>query len=243
VIIKEITSKDNQYVLEALKLKHPKYRFQEKLFLIEGEHLLEMALNTKKVKHLFVLKPFKNINLLQLVIPLVIMKKLSSKKSPPNVIAVCYELEAKEITTKKLIYLDEVSDPGNLGTILRTALAFGYQDILLSKKCASIYNEKVISATQGALFNLNLIQSSTKHLETLKDEGYQIVATSLKNAISFEEVNLLEKYIIVFGNEGRGVSQDILKISDIKIKIPMHSIESLNVSVAASIILYRLSQR
>lgn len=236
--IKEITSKDNQFVLEAIKLKQAKYRLRDKLFLVEGEHLLEMALNAKAVKHLFVLKPFENIDIVQFVIPNEIMKKISSLENPPNIIAVCHELTSTSITTNHLIYLDEISDPGNLGTILRTALAFGYRDVLLSPNCVSIYNEKVISATQGALFQLNLVKSSTKHLKNLQEKGYQILATSLKNALPFEEVKRSEKFILVFGNESRGVSQEVLDLSDVKIKIPMNSIDSLNVSVAASIILY-----
>lgn len=241
-MIKEITSKDNQYILEAIKLKQAKYRLTEKLFLVEGEHLFEMALNAQAIKHLFVLKPIDNVDLLQFVISFELMKKISSFQSPPNVIAVCHELKTKEITSQQLIYLDEISDPGNLGTILRTSLAFGYKDILLSEKCASIYNEKVIRATQGALFNLNILKSSPHHLLTLKDKGYQIIATSLKDAISFDKVKYAQKAIIIFGNEARGVSQEVLTISDIKIKIPMNLIDSLNVSVAASIILYHLSR-
>lgn len=243
-MITKLTSKTNQHVVDAFKLKQNKYQKEAGLFLIEGEHLLEMALNANLVKHLFTLKPLKDLNIPQFIVNLPILKKLSSHKTAPSVIAVCYELKIKPITSQKLIYLDNVRDPGNLGTILRTALAFGYHDILLSPKCVSFYNEKVINATQGALFYLNLVESNFNDLIRLQEEGYRLIVTTLEDAISLDDIPTFDKYVVVFGNESRGVSQSILNLENItKVKIPIEEIDSLNVSVASGIILHYLNKR
>ena len=133
--------------------------------------------------------------------------------------------------------LDNVSDPGNLGTILRTALAFGYNDVILKEGC-SIYNEKVLQSTQGAIFNLNIISKFDKKIL----DGYKLIATEIKGSIDLSEIKKPGKHVLVLGNEGHGVSKEILELADQRVRIDIKNIESLNVAVAGAIAMYELSK-
>ena len=135
----------------------------------------------------------------------------------------------------KLLYLDGVQDPGNVGTLIRTALAFSYSGVILSKDTASIYNDKVISSTKGAIFSLPIYNDID--LISLKEKGYEIVSTSLKNAIDYKEYHFKNKFVLVLGNEGQGVKEENLLISDYIVKINMDNIDSLNVGVAGGILM------
>lgn len=137
-------------------------------------------------------------------------------------------------------FFDDVSDPGNLGTILRTALAFGYQDILLTKNCCSITNEKVIQASQGAIFSLNILDEFS--LEKLQKQGYQIVATEINGSIALDSFKPNKKHVLILGNESRGVRQEFLNNSDVRVRIEIEQIESLNVAIAGAIVMYHFSK-
>ena len=168
-----------------------------------------------------------------------IMKKLSSSVSGSNIMALCHYPEQKETYGKKIIILDDVQDPGNLGTIIRSALSFGYDSIILSKGCADVYNEKVIRSTQGACFHIPVFRKDLQEVLTdFKQQGIAVYGTALKNAIDLQELEVKSPYAFVFGNEGQGVSQGILNRCDKLVKIEMETFESLNVAVAAGICMY-----
>ena len=161
-------------------------------------------------------------------------------------IAVCNYFNDEIKNSNKIIYLDAVQDPGNVGTILRTSLAFSYFNIILGKGSASKYNSKVISASQGAIFNINTEIGDVETLLNLKKQGYKIISTLLdKDATKLDDLKISkdEKVIFVFGNEGQGISDEIKNISDDKVFIEMKNIDSLNVGVAASILMYKFSEK
>ena len=137
-----------------------------------------------------------------------------------------------------------MQDPGNVGTILRTALAFGFKDIVFSKGCAFKYGFKTTQSSQGSVFKLNVVEGDKTKLFGLKQKGYKLVSTSLDvNSEYLSKINFKksENYVIILGNEGKGISKDIQDKSDLKIRIEINEIDSLNVGVAGGIIMYAAS--
>jgi len=155
------------------------------------------------------------------------------------VVAVCSMKKELPITGDKVLYLDNISDPGNLGTIFRSALAFGYKDIILDNT-VSMYNEKVISSSQGAIFKLNIVNGDISSLKKLNQ--YQIISTEIKGSILLDEIKPNPKHILVLGNEAHGIKQEILNISSLRVRIPIQDIESLNVAIAGAICMYALNK-
>lgn len=242
----EITSVTNQKVKDWVKLQQKKYRNQEGLFLIEGEHLLEEAMK-QNIVEIVILRKDSNIQVNFSNIYYVsdeVMKKISTNVSLVDVIAVCHSIEQKEVISDKIIVLDGVQDPGNVGTIIRTAVSFGYQTLYLSEKSVDLYNDKLIRSTQGALFQLMIQQVDiVKKIKELKLDGYKVYVTALQDATELSKTIVEEKAIIVFGSEGQGVSEEVSKLADYKVKIEMDTFESLNVAVAAGIVLYQFSNK
>ena len=234
-----ITSKENNKIKELVKLRKSKVREEKGEFLIEGYHSIEMAYKANLLKEIYSLKEEPNfLDVTQYIITKDILDKISSCVTSQGIVGKCKTITSQPITNNKIIYLDNISDPGNMGTILRTALAFGYKDVIISHDSVSIYNEKVLSATQGAIFSLNIIDGNIDTLKELKNNGYKIIATSLKNSIDINKLENYEKEVLVFGNEGAGVKNEILNISDYNVIIPIDNIDSLNVGVAAGIAMF-----
>ena len=128
-----------------------------------------------------------------------------------------------------------MSDPGNAGTIIRTALAFGYDAVIFSIDSVDIYNEKVISATKGAIFEIPVFKKDIEEI----NKGYQVISSTLSSkSVSLENAKANKPFILVLGNESHGVSQRVVDLSDLLVKIPMNVMDSLNVSVAAGILMY-----
>lgn len=236
------TSINNPKIKDLRKLNTKKYRDQENLFLVEGYHLVKEAYNKGVVKEIIALEGEKidlgtNISYATKEV----LKSLSTLETPQNVIAVCKKNETNEIGNKVLA-LDNIQDPGNLGTIIRSAVAFNIDTILLNNESVDLYNSKVIRASQGMMFHVNIIRTNLKEkIKELKENNYQILATNVTNGKNIKELEKKEKICIIMGNEGNGVADDILNLSDEFVYIKMNSnCESLNVGVATSIILYEL---
>ncbi|MFA7221960.1 MAG: RNA methyltransferase [Bacilli bacterium] len=243
-MIKYITSRKNQIVQKTISLRNNKKSQEEKKFVIEGEHLFEMAIKANNICYIITTKHINNVdeNIDQYIVTKDIIEKISTSKSAPDVIAVCNYINDSIKLSNNLIYLDNIQDPGNLGTILRSALAFSNFDILISNDSVNKYNDKAIQASQGAIFNLNIENSDIDKLKKLKTQGYKIVVSILsKDAIKLDDFKFdtNEKYVFVFGNEGQGIKKEIIDLADYKVFIEMSNIDSLNVGVAASIILYK----
>lgn len=239
-MIFEIKSRQNERIKEVVKLQQASHKETKQQFIVEGFHLLEMALNANAVKEIYTLKEIPNLSkdIPQYIVTPEIMEKISSSKSPQGVVAVCSMKNAEPITSNKVLYLDDVSDPGNMGTLLRTALAFGYKDVIVSAHSCSVYNEKAIQSSQGALFNLNILKGDASLLKNLK--GYEILATEIKGSIDLKSIKAPQRFVLVLGNEAHGVSKEILDIADKRIRIDIKDIESLNVAIAGAICMYSL---
>lgn len=242
----EITSLTNTKIKQWAKYEEKKYRDADQKFLIEGEHLLQEA-HTAGLIECILVEQGKNIPYEQYPVYYVtreILKKLTDSVSGSWVMAVCHFPEQQALTSDKIIILDGVQDPGNLGTILRTALSFSYQTILLSKNSVDVYNEKVIRSTQGALFHLNIIRTELlTAIEELKEKGYKIYGTSLHEAIPLSQVHPKKRHALIMGNEGKGVREEILCQTDQNVYIEMDTFESLNVAVAAAICMYTFKNK
>lgn len=239
-----ITSLENKKIKKWTSLHTKKGRDKENLFLIEGEHLIEEALKANAVETIITDTncPFEFDNIV--LVTEAIMKKLSENVSQVHLIAVCHKLELQPTQKERVILLDGVQDPGNLGTLIRTAVSFSFDCVYLSNETCDLYNEKVIRSTQGALFHIPVIREDIKETITnLQKEGFQVISTSLLESKTMSEIKDEGKLAFVFGNEGQGVSQTIQSISNERLRIEMHGFESLNVAVAGGIVMYHYRKK
>ena len=229
----KITSRSNSKFKNYLKIKENKV---DGFILIEGEDLLNMCLESSfSVKELIVLEyleEYKEID--QVVLSKELYRELSSYSSLPKLIAVASYSLRKPIGNR-IVYLDGVQDPGNCGTIIRTALAFGYSAVALSQDSVSPFKSKVVQSTKGALFHLPLLK---ENLKSFFKRGYHIYLTALEGVDERKISKLEAPFVLVFGNEGQGVKKENLKLGK-SLRIEMSGIDSLNVGVAAGIFMYR----
>ena len=229
-----ITSCDNEKIKKYLKLKEKKYRDFYNEFLVEGEHLVVEAYRSNLLEEILIEQD--EVTILDVPITYVskeILNKLSSLETPTHIIGVCKKKEENSELGNKLLLLDRVQDPGNLGTIIRSSV--------------DLYNEKVIRSTQGIGFHMNIVNRDLKELiPNLKEEEIPVYGTKVEYGTDIRTLKRRdkEKYALIMGNEGRGVDSDILDMCDKFIYIELnHEVESLNVAIAASILLYELSRR
>ena len=229
----EILSKTKLQQLKKLKLK--KNRDIESKFLIEGDHLIEEAI---KANYELVIYDTTNLTKKDL-------KMISGLESLPTKIAVCNKKNNKHLIGKRYLLLDEIQDPGNLGTIIRSALAFNIDTIILGNNSCDLYNQKVIRGTQGAMFHLNIINMSLNEaIKELHKKSIVVYGTNVINGIEITKLKKEESYAIVMGNEGRGLDKDIANLCDFNVYIKTNELsESLNVAMATTIILYELDKR
>lgn len=238
------TSVDNVKIKELKRLHQTKYRNMQNLFLIEGQHLVEEAFQAGLLKEL-ILEEGKtsNLDVDTIYVSENVLKSLSELETPQGTMGVCHKVKPKEIKGNVLI-LDQIQDPGNLGTIIRSALAFNIDTVILSQDTVDLYNSKVIRASQGMFLHINIISAElVTMIDYLKKQDYLIYGTRLEDADNVKNVLKQEKFAIIVGNEGKGVKKEILQMCDRFLRIETNNLcESLNVSVAASIILYQLGK-
>lgn len=234
-----ITSLTNNKVKNWAKLKDKKYRDETNTFLVESEHLVDEALKKGVVLELISLENTKYND--AIIISREVMKKITNQVTPPNVCAVCEKLKEEEVLDNTLI-LDDISDPGNLGTIIRSAVAFGFKNIVLSLNSVDVYNPKVIRSSEGMIFHLNILY--TDIISFIKNHSFlKIYGTSVINGTKLSNIKFIDKVGIIIGNEGRGMSKELIKYCNDLIYIPMNNLcESLNAGVSASIIMYEVSK-
>ncbi len=251
-----ITSKENEQVKHIRKLKEKKFRDQSNEYIIEGIKLVKEAINEKQnIKQIIICDDCeKNLAITKeemydiakyncIYVTKKIFENLTEVTNPQGILAIVEKQTKKiEINYKEeiIVALDDIQDPGNLGTILRTIDSIGLKQVLVSKNTVDCYNPKVVRSTMGAIFRVNIIQCEDleKVLEDLKKHKFEIVVSSLQTKNDIYNINYKNK-VIVIGNEANGVEPKIVKIADKKIKIPMlGKTESLNASVATGIILY-----
>ncbi len=238
-MINKITSKTNSKIKYAYSLHQAKERRENHQFLAEGFKSLELALKAGLVKEIYTLKPLPKIDksIMQYLVNEEIIEKLAFSSSPEGVVFLCDMPVNVPSKLSKVVYLDGVSDPGNMGTIIRTAFAFGYDVVIVSNDSCNIYNEKVIAASKGSIFLMPILEGGIdKYLSNQK----VIISTLNDKSISLDEVKTPESFFLVLGNEAHGVSTAVTEKGDIFVKIPMGNIDSLNVSIAGGILMYHL---
>lgn len=255
----QITSSKNGIIKEVKGLYKRKDRWKERLFIIEGIKIIEEALlNNVRLKYILftdkLQSTIEGANFLESIkynknlihISENLFQEISDTENPQGIIGVAeFKISELEdlinIDNPSLIFLDGLQDPGNLGTIIRTCDAFNLDGIILGEGSVDPYNPKVVRATMGSIFRVPLVVSnnSLETLSKLQKSKIKILATSLETNSPIYDVDYKEGFALVIGNESKGVSEEIIKLSDQLIKIPMPGFaESLNAGVAASIIMY-----
>lgn len=238
------SSTDNNKIKDIKKLNQKKYRDLNNLFLVEGEHLVEEAYKSNNLNNVIILEDYNfNIEKDNIVVTDKVMNYITELDNHQKVIGICSKLKEKEYGNRILI-VDGIQDPGNLGTIIRSAVAFSFDTIILSNNTVDLYNSKVIRASQGMLFHINIvIKDILDEINKLKELGYYVSATKVDSGNDIDILKEKEKIAIIIGNEGNGVSKEVLDNVSSYIHIPMNSeCESLNVGVATSIIMYELNK-
>lgn len=238
------TSIDNKKIKDIKKLNTKKYRDKEGLFLVEGEHLVLEAYKTGCLVELLLEE--------ETVLPLDIetnyisnnvLNYISELDTPQKVIGICKKKNENELGNRILV-LDDIQNPGNLGTIIRSCVAFNIDSIILSDNSVDLYNSKVVRASQGLIFHINIIRKNLFDIiPRLKEMNYYIYGTKVTCGHDLKNLEKKEKFVIIMGNEGNGMHDEISELCDEYIYINMNDIcESLNVGVATSIILYEFSK-
>ena len=241
-----ITSLDNDNVKKWKKLCKKKYRDEFGIYLVEGEHLVEEAYKSGVLDKVIVLDgedySYNNI----IYVSYEVMKAISSLDTPNKIMGVCKKKESSELLGKRYLLLDGVQDPGNLGTIVRSAVAFNIDTIVLSDDTVDLYNPKVLRSTQGMIFHTNIIERDLVYvIDELHNMGITVYGTDVNNGIDARELSSLDKtsFALVMGNEGNGVRREVKELCDKNLYINMNeNVESLNVGVATSILLYELGR-
>ncbi|MGV2392459.1 UNVERIFIED_CONTAM: RNA methyltransferase [Campylobacter lari] len=231
-----ITSVQNANIKELKKIIN---NIKSEYFIVEGYHLVEEAIKANCVQKIYELDS-KEIYDDSILISENVLKSICKTKTPEGIFALCKKTILQNINENKVLFLDNVQDPGNVGSILRSALAFGFDTVYAN---VNFYNDKVIRSSQGSIFKLNLkhYKNALEVLEELKNKNFTIYGTTLADkSVKLNEITFKsEKLVIMVGNEGKGISQNLYKFMDYKIYIPIN-FESLNVSVAAGIVLNKV---
>lgn len=237
-----ITSINNEKIKNLSKLHLKKYRDESRQFLIEGDHLVNEAIKSRSLKELYVLEGTKyNFDFDNIIyVTKEVIDKLSEQDSSTDVVGVCSFLD-RNITSNKVILLDGLQDPGNVGTIIRTASAFGF-DVVLGDNTVDIYNSKTIRSTEGMIFNVNFIKSNLTDFIKSHNEFTYFIA-DMNQGSNVKDFKISGSTGVIMGNEGNGVSFEIRNLDLNYLHIGQSSTcESLNVGVAASIIMYELGE-
>ena len=238
-----ITSVNNEKIKELVKLKNKKYRDENNLFFVEGIDLINEAYKNNSLKELYLLEDYElPFEIKHTYITKDVMKKISDMESICPYYGICIKNKNESIGNKILV-LDNIQDPGNLGTIIRSACAFNFDTIVLSKDTVDLYNPKTVRSTKGMLFNINIqVKDLKEFLSNLK--GYDIYGTDVNNGIDIKKESFNSKIAIIIGNEGKGISKEIKAFCKKNIYINMSdNCESLNAAVAASIIMYEVNNK
>lgn len=256
-----ITSSNNSEIKRIKSLYKRKYREKYKEYLVEGLRIVDHGIAQGLIKKIFVSESFAanehvdfDINNLDnkafevIVISDKLFREVSDTESPQGIIGLVH-LEKKTlgdlllVGTSRLLILDKVQDPGNLGTMIRTADAAGFQGIILAKGSVDHLNPKVVRSAMGSsvYFPVYVSDDILEDIKTLKAQDYKIYGTDLRTDFYYDDIIYPEKTCIIIGNEANGVSEEVLNLSDERIKIPLiGKAESLNASIAASIIMYEV---
>ena len=262
-----ISSENNDLIKKVKSLKLKKYRELRKEFFVEGARIVKEALmSSAEIKEIIISeKASENEDIAETICMAIklgcdiytvsetVFKSISETTNPQGILATIkmadYDLEemiiAKSIDVRKcdkyFVILDEIKDPGNMGTIIRTADAAGFNGVIVSKGCVDVYNPKVLRSTMGSIFHIpiNLSQDLSYALKEIKMQNIRVYAAHTKGNLYYYEADMTQSTAIVIGNEAFGISDKTMESADELISIPITGrAESLNASVAAGILMY-----
>lgn len=269
--MQRITSKDNDFIKHVKKLKDKKYRDESGEYIVEGIKLIEEAIKENAlIKHIVICEENEKTNAITknlmyeiskydcVYVTKQVFNSITQVVAPQGIFAIVsknfgdasqkfqkFEERKIDYTQDIIVALDDIQDPGNLGTILRTIDSCGLKQILVSKGTVDAYNPKVVRSTMGAIFRINIVECDDliKAVKEAKKHHFKLQVTSLDGERTIYDVDYKKK-VIVIGNEANGVSKEIQDIADEKVIIPMlGKTESLNASVAAGIVLYEYTRQ
>ncbi|EOR25448.1 UNVERIFIED_CONTAM: RNA methyltransferase [Escherichia coli] len=245
--MKHILSVKNPQVKEWKKRLTKKEREKTGTFLVEGFHLVEEAFKAEAIIDLIISEEIDVPSWDYGDIPITIVtkeiiKELSDTETPQGIFALCRQFDYPEIlsTAQTFIAIDQVQDPGNMGTIIRTADAAGVDAVIIGEGTVDIYNPKVVRSGQGSHFHLPIVKTNlSAFIDALKERHIPVYGTALENGRNYREIEKTDTFCLILGNEGSGVSKQVLSKTDTNLYIPIHGkSESLNVAVAAGILMY-----
>ena len=248
--MEKLTSLKNPKVQEWRSLKEKKAREEQKAFLVEGVRMVREALSSSfEVKALLLREDYHPefdlpSDIPVYLLPVHVFQSVSDTKTPQGIAAVL-SLKTLDASGPHLIALDGVQDPGNVGTIVRTADAAGFDGVILSPDCADLYSPKVLRSTMGSIFRLGFAfpASLPDMLNTLKKVGYSVISSQLDGDPFYERKGISSPFVLIIGNEGNGISEAVKAVATHRFRLPMRGgAESLNAAVAAGIMMYDLTR-
>lgn len=244
--MEHITSLKNPKVAAWKALKDRKGRRESGCFLVEGRKMVEEALKSAfDVEAVLVQEGVSfpdGLTMPVYELPAHVLAAVCDTKTPQGIAAVV-QMKEQSALGKHIVVLDGVQDPGNVGTIIRTADAAGLDGVLLSNQCADVFSPKVLRATMGSIFRMNLRTTDDLpgELTKLREKGYSILSSQLDGTPFYERQDVAERFALIIGNEGNGVSEQVQQTATHRVRLPMRGgAESLNAAIAAAIMMYEL---
>lgn len=244
--MEHITSLKNPKVTAWKALKDRKGRRESGCFLVEGRKMVEEALKSAfDVEAVLVQEGVSfpdGLTMPVYELPAHVLAAVCDTKTPQGIAAVV-RMKEQSALGKHIVVLDGVQDPGNVGTIIRTADAAGLDGVLLSTQCADVFSPKVLRATMGSIFRMNLRTTDDLpgELTKLREKGYSILSSQLDGTPFYEREKVAEQFALIIGNEGNGVSEQVQQTATHRVRLPMRGgAESLNAAIAAAIMMYEL---
>lgn len=244
--MEHITSLKNPKVTAWKALKDRKGRRESGYFLVEGRKMVEEALASAfDVETVLVQEGMElpdGLTMPVYELPAHVLAAVCDTKTPQGIAAVV-RMKEQSALGKHIVVLDGVQDPGNVGTIIRTADAAGLDGVLLSNQCADVFSPKVLRATMGSIFRMNLRTTDDLpgELTKLREKGYSILSSQLDGTPFYEREKVAERFALIIGNEGNGVSEQVQQTATHQVRLPMRGgAESLNAAIAAAIMMYEL---
>lgn len=253
-----IESYNNKIAKHTKKLKSKKYRDKSGEYIIDGLRIVKHALELNNiVKYIIVSEEFRKTDhyfeisdLLEDIKVYIVHKNMMSEfsetESPQGIIAVIEKVEKNIKELGSVLILDRIQDPGNIGTLIRTADASGFETVIISKGSTDPYSQKALRSSMGSIMNLNLKFSEDliEDIKSMQSDGYKIYSAALENGVDYKQINYNNKKSLIIGNEANGIDKEILELSDQSVFIPMHGkVESLNASIAGGILMFEMNYK
>ena len=244
-MIKKITSKENAFVKQTQKLKTKKGRQKACEFILDGYRIVKHALEHDfSVSAVIVVDDFLDHHPIDFHGPIyqvtmAIMKLIVETDSPQGIVAIA-SIPEQELGDGPILYLDHVQDPGNLGTLIRTADAAGFGGVMLSKGCTDPLSQKSLRSSMGSILSIPVLIN--QDIEELKSLNYKIYGAALENGTPYKALGYIKEMVLIIGNEGNGISEGILELVDERVYIPMKGdVESLNASIAGGVLMFEIA--